>query len=411
MYQAAQFGVDEWNALMAGRAAKDFKIDWSTRSVTVQLDLNDDIGTAAIPEGGYEARPSSQTLVDGSLTFILLNSRFTFSKTSEYIRSRSPRAVIADQLKYQAKKKLQGLRRKVGDMFYGFSTGTVAKVSSVSTDDIVLKDLYGIANLGGLTSGPGGGVENRQCTDLFRAGDYIAVLNPTGPALRANGIVEIDSITAATNIITGADVSSITSPTASDLIVFANNLENTTLAGGTERNLNLVGLLDMCTTDSVHGVATSSYPKWAAGYSDTAGGRFTGVKLRKMKQGINNNGGGTLDTIWIAQGVDNDLFAQAQAGLRYSDAFDMEIDGDATSKGVKKYASRLCPDGYVFGYDSKNSVKKGMLLPEPGDNWATDDALDKLQDISGTAASLDFPLFMFTTNRANMAYISGATQQ
>jgi len=410
VYQAAQFGVDEWNALMAGRAAKDFKIDWSTRQVTVQLDLNDDIGTAAIPEGGYEARPSSQTLVDGSLSFILINKRFTFSRTSEYISRRSPRALIENQLKYQAKKALQGLRRKVGDMFYGFSTGTVAKISSVSSDDIVLKDLYGVSGLGGLTTGPGGGIENRQVTDLFRVGDYIAVLNPTGPALRTGGIQAISALTASTNTIT-ASASSMTSPTANDLIVFANNLENTTLAGGTERSLNLTGLLDIATSTSLHSVSGATYAKWNAGYSDTSGGRFTGVKLRKMKQGINNNGGGMLDTIWIAQGVDNDLFAQAQAGLRYADAFNMEIDGDATAKGVKKMASRLTPDGYVFGYDSRNSVKKGMLLPEPGEGWASGDAIDKLQDISGSAASLDFPFFMFCTNRSNVAYVSGATQQ
>jgi len=396
---AAQFGVEEWNWL---QKLKNYDVDWSAREITMELDINDDYGSAMIPEGGYEARPSSPTAVTATVTWVLLNKRFTVSKTAQYIAGKTPKAMLENQLKFQAKKAVQGIRRKVGDMFYGFSTGTLAKVSSVSTDDVTLKDMYGL-------SGEGATGDYRRCEDLFRAGDYVAFLNPSGPALRTSGIVLIDSITAASNTITGSAVSDVTSLTANDLVVMANNLENTTLAAGTERNLNLVGLLDGTQTASVHSVTSATYPKWDVAYSDTGGGRFTGVKLRTAKQRIANEGGGKMDTVIWSNGVENDVFAQLQAGLRFDDAYNMEMDGQPKSKGVKFMTSKRVPDGYVFCFDSKNSVCKMTLLPEPGQGVSFDDG-DKLQDLSGLVFSLDYPVAMVYKNRANLAYFSGVTE-
>ena len=55
--QAFQFGVEEWDWLMK---LEKFDVDWSAREITVELDLNDDINTASIPEGGYEDRKSTR---------------------------------------------------------------------------------------------------------------------------------------------------------------------------------------------------------------------------------------------------------------------------------------------------------------------------------------------------------------
>lgn len=397
---AAQFGVEEWQWI---QALKKFDVNWSAREITMELDLSDDYGTAMIPEGGKEARPSSPTAATATLTWVFANKRFTISKTAQYIQQQQgTKGQLESQLKFQAKKALQGIRRKIGDQFYGFSTGIIAKVSSVSTDDIVLKDMYGVSGLGAIG-------DDVACPDKFRANDYIAVLNPTGPALRASGIVKVDSITRATNIITGSAVSDITGATANDYIVFANNLENTTLAAGTEYNLNLIGLLDGCTTASVHSYSSATNAKWAVGYSNTSGGRMTGIKLRKMKQGIENNGGGTLtDVIW-SNGVENDVVAQLQAGLRFSDAYAMEMDGAPKSKGITFHTSRRVPDGYVFGFDKGNSVNKMTLLPEPG--APSFEEGDKLQDDSGMVFSLDFPCALIYTCRGNLAYLSGVTEQ
>lgn len=394
---AAQFGVEEWNAL--GKLQK-YDVDWSAREITMELDVNDDINTASIPEGGKEALPSSPTTATATVTWILLNKRFTISKTAQYIQQQQgSRGQLESQLRWQGKKALQGIQRKIGDMFYGFSTGTAALISSAaSAPTYTIKDMFGVTGLGSTTS-------NRRVADLFHSGDRVAALNPTGPALRS--IQTINAVPdRSTNSIT-VD-SSFSSGAANDLLVFANNLENTTLAGGTERSLNLVGVLDMMTSTSVHNVSSSTVPRWTPSTADSSGGRFTGIKLHALKQQATNQGGGTIDTIWWANGVERDVIAQLQAGLRFTDAFSMEMDGKPVSKGITFNTSRRVPDGYVFGWDGKNSIKKMVLLPEPGQP-AFDD-LYKLPDDSGLVGSIDYPCALVTVNRANMGYFSGLSQ-
>ena len=61
--------------------------------------------------------------------------------------------------------------------------------------------------------------------------------------------------------------------------------------------------------------------------------------------------------------------------------------------------SKRVPDAYVFGYDSKRSVGKGTLLPEPGQQAFSDGK--ELIDDSGFIFSLDYPCFMAIKNRGN----------
>jgi len=391
---AAQFMVDEWD--MLDDVPKQ-QVDWSARLIEMPLDIDDDAGIASIQEGGYEARPGSPNPVDATLTWILYNGRFTISKTARMIDEQNRRAMLERQIVFQGRKKLQAMAKRLGIDFYGFSTGYMAKVVSVASDEFTLKDAYGIAGLHS-TNTP------YRVTVPFNVGDYVAVLNPTGPALRGiNKILSIDP-TAPSITLDGTPGSSA----ANDLIVFANSLENTTLAGGTAYNKALNGVLDITTSVSLHNVSSATKDKWQAGFSDTGGGRFTGIKLRKAKQGIENNGGGMLNTMLWSQGVENDVTAQLQAGLRFTNAFAMEMDGSPKAKGVKIMSTRFVPEGYVFMFDKK-SLKKLSLVPKPGrPGW--EDAY-KLQDQSGYVIPLDYPCALMTNNRGNFAYVSGATEQ
>jgi len=402
--KAGQFMTEEWGWL---QNLKNFNVALSQREITFEADVNDGTGATFIPEGGKEARPSSPSAETATVTFQLLNKRWTVSRTTQLISgAQSSRAYLENQFKFQARKATESIHAALGEGFYGFSSGTKAKISSVSTDDLILKDLYGVSGLGATT-------DSRQVVDQFVASsgqnaDYIAVLNPSGPALRTSGIVAITAKTRSTNTIT-CGASGITSPTADDLIVLANSLENTTMAGGTEQSLQLVGILDGMTSTSVHSLSGSNFEKWNTGYSDTTGGRFTGIKLMKSKDAIQNYGGGTANCVIWAQGVKNDVVAQLQAGLRFSDAYGMEMDGAAKSKGIAFKTSRRVPDGYVFVLDDKNSVRKLMLAPQLDlPNQAEG---DKLQDDSGHVYSADFICAMAWCNRSNTAYFSGLTQQ
>jgi hypothetical protein len=398
-----QFGIEEWNWL---KKLKNFKVDWSAREITLELDVNDDVGTASIPEGGYEAIPSSPTSVTATLTWILLNKRFTISKTAQYItEQQGTRGQLESQLRWQSKKAIDGIRRKVGDMFYGLSTGTQALVSSASGDSLVLKDMYAQTGLGLSTA-------NRKVTSLFRVNDYIVALNPSGPALRsataANNFQKITGIVDSTVTIT-CGASAMTGVTTGDLVGFANNLEQATIAGGTERNACFVGLIDGVVTASVHSVSNATYPRWAPAVNNSSGGRFTTVKYQNLKDQIYNQGGGELDMVIWSNGVKRDVVSQLTAGLRFTHAFALELDGKAQAKGVQFLTSRRVPDGYVFGLASDNSVNKMALLPDPG-RQSFDDGY-KLQDNSGLVFSVDFPASMIWTNRANVGMYSGLTEQ
>jgi len=186
------FGVPEWNFF---NKLKNVDTNWSTREITMELDLDDGYGVASIPEGGYEARPSSPTAATATLTWILLNKRFTISLTAKYIHDkRGTKAMLTDQLKWQSKKAVQAIRLKVGNYLYGFSTGILAHAAedANATTHLTIDDMYGVAGLGATGS-------NRLATDLFTAGDYIGFIN--GGSFRS---IKVPSAIAASNVLTHA---------------------------------------------------------------------------------------------------------------------------------------------------------------------------------------------------------------
>lgn len=394
---AAQFMVPEWDDL---EEVPDFDIDWSAREITVPLDLDDDVGISSIPEGGYESRPGSPNPVDATLTWILLNGRWTITKTAKWIDQKNRAAMLERQLAYQGRKKLEAMARRFAEYMYGFSTAVMAKINSAAGGaTITLKDQYGIAGLGSTTA-------PFTVTNPFKVNDWIAILDPAGPALRE--IRKITAVTPATPSITldanpAADA-------ANDLIVFANSLENTTLAGGTDYNAGFVGFLDAATSTSVHNVSSATKAKWAPGFSDTSGGRLNGIRLMAAKQGIENNGGGDMSEIVYEQGVERDFIGYLQAAVRYADPYSMVVDGKPKMEGVRFRSTRFVPEGYAFARDKKRSLKKMTLLPKPSKNPAWDDA-KALIDQSGYIFAIDYPCALVWLNRGNLAYWSGLSRQ
>ena len=393
---AANFMVPEWDSL---DEVPDLNVDWSGRQILVPLDLQDDFGVASIPEGGFEARPSSPKPSEATVSWILLNARITISKTSRYIDSRNRQAMLENQLKYQGRKKLQAIARRVAEYMYGFSTAVMAKVVSDAAGVLTLKDQYGVAGLGS-TNSP------FRVTSPFKVGDAVAVLNPSGPALRVGGIQAITAVTPATPSITlAADPTAVA---ANDLIVFANSLENTTLAAGTDYNAGFVGFLDAATSTTIHNVSGATEAKWNAG-SDTTGGRLTGVRLIKAQQAIEDNGGGELRRVRYDRGVERDFIAYLQAAVRFSNPYAMVVDGRPKMEGVTFESTRFVPDGYALCYDDQKALKKMTLLPKP-DQPAWDDAKEMI-DQSGFILTLDYPCALTWMNRAAVYYFSSLTQQ
>src|SRR5690349_15516197 len=110
----------------------DEEIVPSGRENLIPLDIKRGYGTAMIPDGGYEARSVTPALNEGSFSFVEASSRFFISRLARAFDQRARQQQIIRQIKYQSKKSLESLSRRVGLQFYGFSTGLVARTSTAS---------------------------------------------------------------------------------------------------------------------------------------------------------------------------------------------------------------------------------------------------------------------------------------
>lgn len=386
--------VEEWSWL---KKLKKYDINISAREITTPVDVIKPTRAAIIPEGGYEHNPSTPNVGEITLTWSNYNDRWTTTLTSRFLSKLGQDNKVVDQFKYQAMKSIEGLARTVGTDFYGFSTAILALNTTIATQ---ASGVYTLGSGYGLAA-----ITNAAfIASLFTIGDRVSLVR--AGVLVTNAIGTVTAVSAVTPSITVTWNGAVTSAN-NDAVVPANNVENATLAGGTSFNLALTGLLDMMQSASLHGLTDAG---WVPGYSDTTGGRFTGARLRKLKQGIRNRGGGKLTDIIQTNGVGNDTFALQNAAVRFNDSFNMELDGEAKAKGIAFRESQRVPPGFLFGLD-RDSLRTFSLVdfPEEGDQvW--DDG-DKLQDQNAYVFSVDFPLAMVCTNRQNLGYFSGLTEQ
>ena len=401
VHKGLNFMSEEWEQLTD---LKQFKVDWTSREILVPLDLLEGAGIAMIPEGGFEARPSSPAPQELSLSWLLMNGRFTVSKTVNWIKQRSPAAMIEDQMRYQAAKKVQDMGRHFGDYFYGLGTAYLAQTSTVASQTsgvYTLKNAYSQTTISGAST-----AEKIFIADKFKVGDFVALIQSA--ALVTNAIGEVTAVSATTPSITVTWAGSVSS-TDNDFVVKANSLENTTITG-TDYNAGLVGVLDWCLTASVHGLSSGTVADWDVATSDTTGSRLTGLRLRKHIQTIKNEGGGTVDRVYIDQGVERDMIDLQQAAVRYADPNSMELDGSVKYGNVKFHATKRVPPGWAIPVVSK-SLRRMTLLPKPSADSPVWDDGEKITDRSAYVFNIDFPVATIILNRKNISYFNGLTQQ
>lgn len=380
---------------------RNFQVDWSAREITVPIDITDDTGVASIAEGGYEARPQTPNVQEIQFTWTFVNKRFTASRTAKYIDQLNPEAELKRQLLYQGAKAIQAIGRHFSDYFWGTGNAYLATNTTAATQ---ASGAYTLGNTYGNATYPasfGGGL---YATDKFRVGDYVALIS--GSALVANAIGVITAITPATPSITVTWNGSVTTA-GGEFIVKSNSLGNT-LVTDTDFGNGLTGMIDFMTTASIHNLSNASVARWFPQFTDTSGGRLSGVRLHKGADLMFNNGGGKLNTVLLSQGVYRDLIALQQASLRFNDPYSLEVDGDIKRKGTAFFKSRRALPQTAIGID-KGSFYRLTLLPKPSEKPVWEDGY-KLQDQSGYVFSIDFPCQLITTNRANMVYWQNLTE-
>ncbi len=376
-------------------------VEISPREILIPLDIAPAFGTAMIPEAGYEAVTVTPAMNEGSVAVVQMNQRFIISILAQQYDQKARAAQVFRQVKYQTMKAAEAMARTVGRQTYGFSTGVVAQVSgtiaAATSHTITLKNAYGDSNQNNFA----------QLVSLFKIGEGVALV--ASSLLVTNAIGTVTGVNAATPSITVTWGGSV-SVTANDNIVYANAVTDTALTA-TDFGRWPVGLLDICKSASLHGLATSSEAEWAAGFADTTGGRLSYVRINKLRQGLLNTGGRPLNRLIWSNGVYNDVTAGERAALRYSSSSDLDLDGSISIKGVKTMTSVLVPTGAVFGFD-RDAISKIVLTDKPDAEgqipWAE---MDKAEDRNALKASLNFTYARLCRSRRGVGYFQSLTEQ
>ncbi len=368
-------------------------------------------GGQMIPDGGYESTTGVQAPQSGTVTFVQYNNRFALTGLGRlFDKSAKPGEVMALNY-YAAKKVMEAMGRKMGYQTYGYSTGTVAVVDTTATvttnSNVLLKQAYG-SSLIGNTNATATANQLTYLAQLFRStADVLAPIHSNDVV--TNGQASIVSSTNATGSINVTTAGGSSTWTAGDPIVFFNSVIDTTKAG-TELNLWPVGLLDATQSSSVHGLATSTAPNWAS-YTDTSGGRFGFIKLRKGQQYINNYGGTDPDTLILSNGVLNDATAAERSARIYQGTSMFDLNGNLSAKGIDIKTSLLAPPALAFLFDSE-AYTKLTLGDIPSENGGPDlFEIDKLPNQNIWVNSLNFAYLRAVLNRAAIAVFSSLMEQ
>jgi len=377
----------------------DEEIIPSGRENLIPLDIKRGYGTAMIPDGGYEARTVTPAMNEGSFSFVEASSRFFISRLARAFDERARKQQIIRQIKYQSKKSLESLARRVGLQFYGFSTGLVCKTSTAATATTGTYTINSGFGVSGISNGT-------YLASLFEVGDGVAIA--TGGTLTSNaiGTVSAKATTPTLTIVWGGSVVSANN----DEIVFANAVTDATVAA-TDYGRWPSGLLDGITSTSVMGLSSSTEANWAAAINNSSGGRFSYVSLKKARQAIMNSSDGTLsDVIW-SNGVENDVEAGERSARIYSSSA-LDLDGSVKAKGVTFRTSQLVPPGYAFVLDKSKAMGKKLLTDKPDADGSVDFGdLYKAEDRSGWKGGFSLIMAYVWRCRGAAGLYSGLTEQ
>lgn len=375
-------------------------VKYSPNETRIPLVLTKPFGVAMTVDGGYEAVPNSNAPTSGTISVVQANARFSYTGLADALDQRSRAAMIEQQTNWQAMQKGIAIGRTLAFQTYGQSTGTVAVVkttgsASATQNGVALKNAFGSTLVAGGTTS-----QDTYLSSLLTVGEHVALI-------RSGSIVEFGTVVASPSVGSGVGFADFTfnasvTPTANDVIVFANTITDSTITG-TDVNRWPIGFIEATTGASVHGVTTASYPLWAAGSAQTATQRLSFQVKEKMANDIFNASGMTMDRMIVADGVRRDAIAGERGARRY-DSSEMDLEGDL---GKFKYLhSEITPPGLAFGWYSQ-TYSKLDLTDQPEDEMTKGGfKFDKVQDRSAVQGSFDYFYAKVVSSRAAMGYAS-----
>lgn len=373
----------------------------------VPLILTKPIMPSFIADGGNERIMNTPAPTHGTFMPVQMNTRHGYTGLAQAFSNRSRASMIEDQTTYQANMSGYSIGLGIGLSTYGTSVGTVAVVkttgSGSATQVIPLKNAFGSATF---CPGGDGGVQDTYLSNLIGANNKIALV-------RAAAIVEFGTVTASPSATSGVGYIDVTfsssiTPTAGDLIVFANADGDNTLTG-TDYNQWPEGFTSILLSDSVEGQTTTAYPKWAAGSSQVSAQRLSFAVKEKMINECYNASGMTINRFILPQGVRRDAIA-GELGARRYDSPETDIEGDLKAgSGQQYFTSQLAIPNTLIGWFDK-TISKVELSDNPDEQMSKSMfKLDKVQGKSQIAAGYDYFFQRVIGSRAATGYATNLT--
>jgi hypothetical protein len=370
-------------------------------TLNMPLDLEQGFGAASLADGGREARAVSPTIRTAQLTLTHINARFSVTRWSKAMNQQSRAAYVTNEMTFKARKRLEAIQHKVGLNFYGFTSGQVCQVSAAVSGvtagaAITFSNAFGDTNL----------TNTLYINQLFNVGDQIGILSSASGTLLAGGVGEITA-KGTSNVYTVAFSSALTIA-ANSSVMFANNAaygDTFTETAHTDFNKWQPGLKDMTESTSLHSLSGTTYPGWTSAVTDSTGGRFTPLKLKKIRQ-LMQNAGKKLKGLVIAQGVERDMEDQMNASVRFMGIDAIQFDGSAKTK-EKQMSSRYTPGGHVFGI-ADGVLKKKVLGAMPDQSQGE---MDKLENYARYVLGDDLMWVVACESRKGLAEYRGLTEQ
>lgn len=375
------------------------KLAPSLREVSRPVFITKGGGVASIAEAGAKARPGSPAPNEVTVSLVHLMKQFAIADLVLMISSMGGSdAQLVSQFKTQLRMAINSMSEGVGDYVYGGSSGILA-----TTDT----DLAGATTELTLAAG----FNQSWITDAaylakrFVAAastqdpDWVHVLSSGVQVTNAYGYVSARNTTTGTITVTWA--STAPSSTTNGLqIVKANSLEST----ANDYNRAFVGLTEILTATSVHGLSGDTYEGWTVAFSDTTGGRLDGTRLEKGLDAIEDDGGVKADTVIWSKGVRRDVKAQYKAAVEFNDAYAIPIDGDVKHRGIEFFASRRVPPGFACAMQ-KAAWEKFFWKPtiDSQDGQSESDLLPS-EDYTFKIGRIDLIGNLVTNRRKGFAY-------
>lgn len=378
----------------------DAGFPWSAYENTYPVDLAERGGIASLTDFGDLALASSVNAQEATVSAVHFNGRFAIGDIAKFA-DRGMENQLAKQIVMQGTQKVEAMVEHISDYFHGSSTALLAQSDSDISNTTPTLTLIGGYGVTGITNA-------KYLASLFKVGERVALTDSSDVLVdTTDSFGSVTAVSKANGTITLLLDGSVTYSTNGIRIYKANNLEGTTIAGGSDFNKGLMGLIDFTTATTVGNISGSSYPNWTAALADTAGGRFTQAKLRKGKDEIQNDGGLEADTLLLAQGVYRDMISQERAGLRYDDAGGLSFDGDVKAKGLSIITTKNVPPGYAYLF-AKAALAKWEILPTTDrPTWGD---LMPSQTKAGSFGRVDWFGNMVPRNRKGIAYWTGLTE-